>query len=258
MDIKRYITGQILHVMLRQMAEGTDPSVFNDPVAEKIEWTPLQRGGASFQTHKLVTVRRDRMEFRALLGMVLFSLFFVLVGAGLSIGIFLSREQPFPPVLIGLVLMGAGGVMLYFSTLPMVFDKRKGFFWKGRKTPYESGNWRKRKDCVRLGEIHALQLIAERVSGNKSSYYSYEINLVLKDSSRINVVDHGKKSRIQEDAKTLAEFLGKPLWDASEMKIIDKKTLQEMCKRAEEHPELLDEETRRNLKKRVDANHHRH
>ncbi len=233
--------------MLGQMAESTNPSVFNDPLAEKTEWAPLQRGGANFQTHKLVTVQRDRMEFRASLGMVLFLLIFVLVGAGVSIGIFLSQEQASLFILLGLVFMGAGGVMLYFSTSPVVFDKRKGFFWKGRKAPYENGSWRKRRDCARVREIHALQLIAEQVSRENRSYYSYELNLVLKDSSRINVVDHGKKSKIQEDAKDLAEFLGKPLWDASEMKIIDKARLHEMCKRAEEHPEMLDEETRRKL-----------
>ncbi|MCI5139081.1 MAG: hypothetical protein D3922_11850 [Candidatus Electrothrix sp. AR1] len=143
--------------------------------------------------------------------------------------------------------MSAGGGMLYFSTMPVVFDKRKGFFWKGRKVPYESGNWRDRKDCARLGEIHALKLIAERISGKDRSYYSYEINLVMKDGSRIQVVDHGDKNKVQEDAKALAEFLGKPLWDASEMKIHDKKRFEEICKRAKEHPELLDEEARRNL-----------
>jgi hypothetical protein len=248
MGIQEYIGGKVLDLMLSQMAKSTDhPSVFNDPVAEKAEWSPLQRGGASFQTHKLVTVRQDRMEFRTSLGMVLFSLVFVLIGAGMSVAIFLSQEQPLPLALFGLVFLGAGGVMLYFSTSPVVFDKRKGFFWKGRKAPYESGDWRNLKGCARLGEIYALQLIAERVSGKDRSYYSYEINLVLKDGSRINVVDHGKKSKIQEDAKALAEFLGKPLWDATDMKIFDKTRLQEMCKRAEDHPEFVDEETRRKL-----------
>ncbi len=90
-------------------------------------------------------------------------------------------------------------------------------------------------------------MISERISGDKSTYYSYEINLVLKDGSRINAVDHGKKSKVQEDAKTLAEFLDKPLWDASEMTIIDKKTLLGICKRAKRHPELWDEEARRKL-----------
>ncbi len=62
--------------------------------------------------------------------------------------------------------------------------------------------------------MHALQLISEYVSG-KSSYYSYELNLVLDDGSRINVVDHGNLAAIREDAGKLALFLAKPLWDAT-------------------------------------------
>ncbi|WP_339137438.1 MAG: hypothetical protein WGN25_05270 [Candidatus Electrothrix sp. GW3-4] len=77
--------------------------------------------------------------------------------------------------------------------------------------------------------------------------YSYEIDLILKDGTRINAMGHGKKSKIQEDAKILAEFLGKPLWDASEMKILDKKMFQDICKRAKEYPELLDAQTKRKL-----------
>ena len=48
----------------------------------------------------------------------------------------------------------------------------------------------------------------------------YEINLILHDSSRLNVVHHGNKKRIRRDAATLAEFLGKPLWDASGLNIL--------------------------------------
>jgi hypothetical protein len=247
MGIKQYVAGKVLNTMLDQMTECTHPSVFDDPLAEKTAWIPLHKGGANFQTHKLVNVRRDRMELRASLGMVLFSLLFVLVGASACIGALFTHNQPLFLALFGLVFLIAGSTMLYFSTNPVVFDKRKGFFWKGRKPPYENGKWRDREDCARLGEVYALQLIAELVSGDKQNYYSYEINLILKNGSRIHVVDHGKKNKIQEDAKTLAQFLGKPLWDASEMKIIDKKTLQEIYKRVQKDPESLNENTKKKL-----------
>ncbi len=35
----------------------------------------------------------------------------------------------------------------------------------------------------------------------------YELNLILKDGSRLNVVDHGNRDALQGDARTLAEFL---------------------------------------------------
>ncbi|MDP6491172.1 MAG: hypothetical protein QGG69_05335 [Kiritimatiellia bacterium] len=58
------------------------------------------------------------------------------------------------------------------------------------------------------------QLLSEYCRSDKSSYYSYELNLVLQDGSRINVVDHGNKTKLREDAATLSEFLGRPVWDA--------------------------------------------
>jgi hypothetical protein len=64
-----------------------------------------------------------------------------------------------------------------------------------------------------LEDIHAIQLLSEYVRRSKSSYYSYELNLVLNDGKRLIVVDHGNLTRLQEDAKKLLEFLGKPVWD---------------------------------------------
>ena len=66
-----------------------------------------------------------------------------------------------------------------------------------------------------LSSIHALQLLSEFISGSKSSYYSYELKLVLHDGSRINVVDQGNLERLRSDANTLSQFLDKPVWDAT-------------------------------------------
>jgi hypothetical protein len=52
-------------------------------------------------------------------------------------------------------------------------------------------------------------------SGNNSSYYSYELNLVLKNASRLNVVHHGNKLAMLADAKKVAGFLKVPLWDGT-------------------------------------------
>ena len=95
----------------------------------------------------------------------------------------------------------------------MVFDKMKSSFWKGRKTPEKGFPQNVPKDCVHLQDIHAIQLISEFVSG-KSSYYSYELNIVKKDGSRLNVIDHGSKAKLKQDDHALSMFLNKPIWDA--------------------------------------------
>jgi hypothetical protein len=70
-------------------------------------------------------------------------------------------------------------------------------------------------ETTALGEIHALQLISEHCTSDNSSYYSYELNLVLADGRRINVVDHGNRATLYSDADSLAAFLGVPIWDAT-------------------------------------------
>lgn len=200
-----------------------DPSRFRDPLAMETEWTPAVSGGASFGTHKLVKVGSDRMEFRATGGARLFSFAFILIGAGVMIGFLVAgmstggmafNPGAILPAGLGLVFICLGVYLLHQGTIPIVFDRRLGFFWKGREAPNEVVDWKNIKCCAKMDNIHALQLIFEYCRGNKSSYYSYELNLVLKDGRRINVVDHGNRNRLKEDAAMLSGFLEKPVWDA--------------------------------------------
>ncbi len=211
---------------LRKMVSESssfDASHFDDPVAMQTSWTPLKSGGSNFKTHKLVQVNSNRIEFKASLGAKLFYFIFFIAGIGAMIafsypkfesGDFGINMESIMPLLIGLGFMIAGGVMLYFGTTPIVFDKRNKSFWKGRKSPNMVYRKKELKTYVSLKDIHAIQLISEYISGNKSSYYSYELNLVLKNARRINVIDHGSKTKIRENAQTLSKFLDVTVWDA--------------------------------------------
>jgi hypothetical protein len=203
--------------------KAVDPSMFGDPIAETTQWSPAKRGGANFCTHKLVEIATHRMEFRASLGAKLFCLFFFLVGVGIitalcygiiSQGKNILTVETFGTGLGGTIFMAVGACLFYFGLKPVVFDKHSGHFWKGRRNPDLVFNKDSIKTWTQLGKIHALQLISEHVSSSKSSYYSYELNLVLEDGERLNVIDHGKLTKIREDANTLSQFLGKPVWDA--------------------------------------------
>lgn len=209
---------------LSREAVAYDPSRFDDPIAMQTDWTPARSGGASFRTHKLVAVDSFRMNFRASAGAIAFCLLFLLLGLGVMVGFSAANlssgglsfsMETILPVLFGLVFATAGGSMLYYGARPIVFDKRSGAFWKGRQAPFEVVNRRALKDFVELEEIHALQLISELCRSDKSSYYSYELNLVLSDGRRINVVDHGNQEKLREDARILSAFLDAPVWDAT-------------------------------------------
>ncbi len=200
-----------------------DPSRFNDPIAMQTQWTPAKSGGTNIRTHKLVEVEVNRIEFKAAAGAKVFYAIFMLMGLGTMIAFPLAGsgtgESSFDtemllPMAFGFVFFLVGCSMFWFGTRPIVFDKFRNAFWKGRKGPDDVGDRSELKYYADLQNIHALQIISEYVHSNKSSYYSYELNLVLKDGRRINVIDHGNLKKLREDAQRLSQFLGKPVWDA--------------------------------------------
>ena len=207
---------------LRREPEPFDPSHFDDPVATKTPWTPAKSGGANFRTHKLVQVNEWRLAFQATLGLKLFC--FVFISFGIVPLIFFLKQSDTTGndalsslVLIlafGLLFAVIGGVMLFVGLKPRVFDRSLGFYWRGYKGPGTMYNPDEYAKFTSIGKIHAIQIIKERCRSKNGSYYSYELNLVLDDASRINVIDHGNGSILSDDADKLAQFLDVPVWPA--------------------------------------------
>ena len=210
-----------------------DPSQFGDPVAMQTDWTYTTKGiiaGTDFQTHKLAKVDSSRLEFRATAVALLFYLLFLVGGVvaffTILYKLFLSGGFSFITgkivrIIIAVVITPLFAIieliswgMFYSGTTPIVFDNLSGLFWKGRKTPNEVFSENPLTEFAKLKDIHALQLISKYFRGGRSSYYCYELNLVLQNGKRINVVAHGNEDKLREDTGTLSTFLGKPVWDA--------------------------------------------
>lgn len=204
--------------------ETVDTLAFDDPLAEKVDWVPAKGGGANFSTHKLVSNRDYRVEFHATMKAKLFYGVFLVVGLGVLYQFSISKILAgytdifkldfLMTSIFGILFSAAGAAMLYFGTVPVVFDKNAGSFWKGRAGDGKYLDKKKVKFSGLLSDIHALQLISEHCEGDDSSYYSYELNLILGDGQRINVVDHGNKKQVRQETATLSAFLEKPVWDA--------------------------------------------
>jgi len=198
-----------------------DPACLGDPFALQVEWKPLVKGGTNFKTHQLVETSFNRLEFKMSGMAIFFCSIFIFIGSvftifNLGINYFLNKDNIIAfmlPGLFGLVFIGAGIWMLYRFKRPIVFDFQLGFFWKGTYTSEQIYMMQGNKEVVALSEIYALQIISERVSG-KNQHYSYELNLVLKNYQRVNVVDHGGLNQIRIDAQKLSAYLKVPVWDA--------------------------------------------
>lgn len=209
----------------RQAVQSVEPELFNHPLALQVDWHPLKGGGANFQTHRLDSSNPDFLVFKASKGAYLFSgvfIFFGLLGLLIPLIVFFNEGQKewgmvLFAVLFGGIFLAAGAFMFYFMTTPRVFDTFYGCYYKGRKKPeHRLGmNSDKKHALTHLSEVKAIQILRERIRSKNGSYYSYEINLVLDDASRINIIDHGKHEAVVDDAEVLATTLGVPLWDGS-------------------------------------------
>lgn len=202
-----------------------DPSVFNDSIAMQTSWEPLKRGGTNFKTHRLKEKDHHKMKFVPTTGAKLFCGIFVVMGSAfLFLELFVGFSDPGTDpfwsrvmlILFSLVFVGVGAGLYYFKAVPRVFDKWAGFYWKGFKKPVNMYDRTSGGEFARLGEIHAIQVLVKRVSSKNGSYNSYELNLILKNGSRLNVIDHGNMRAVKSDAQTLASFLNKPVWDTTE------------------------------------------
>ena len=189
---------------------------FDDEIAASTEWFPLQGGGSNFCTHRLVEQGPERLAFKASgLSLLMPSIFGFISIACLVSFLFVNDTEKFSFLIpVGLAFSAVSILLTYFLGKPIVFDKFSGLYWKGRT---RNGLPPRKGELIHsalLSEVHAIQLIPEWVRGSENSYYSYELNLVLNDCRRMNVVDHGGRSCIREDADILSQFLGVPVWDA--------------------------------------------
>jgi hypothetical protein len=189
-----------------------DPARFGDPLALRVDWGPASRGGEGMRTHRLKAVGRDRLEFRMAIGSMLLSTLVLLLGVTFVYYGVSHREDHrwWMQILAGLVLFGAG-MAIFVMHRSAVFDRKSGWFYRGRKPTLP-----RKGSVVLLSHIHAIQILSEVCSGAKGgSFRSYEINIVLNDGTRHNVIDHGALSKIRVDAARLGQFLDVPVWDAT-------------------------------------------
>ncbi len=157
----------------------------------------------------------SRLEFQVLPEAVSLFVYFMIIG---TVAFFIIVSQPrlsagMIGVALGSVLLFLGsGLVIFYITTPLVFDKIRGFFWRGHKKPDDVCARQRPDSCARLGEIHALQILEKR--NRMQSEVVYELNLVLRDATRIHLTDQANLATIREYAETLSHFLERPVWDA--------------------------------------------
>lgn len=202
----------------------------DDDVARQTDWGPLAEGGSNFASHSLQQVDSGRLEFTPTLVTRLFTwlptMFAVLqIPVAYLLLTYGIGDQPILKMIIkGLAVMAliCGPLLSWFlaHTLlrPVVFDQSLRLFWKGRRHPDTTDDSTSHTPCCRLDDIYALQILSEMVTTHSKEhgthrFRSHELNLILQDARRLNVIDHGNLEVVRNDARQLARFLQVPVWD---------------------------------------------
>ena len=177
--------------------------------AENLVWTPVAPGGTNQRTHRLVPTPGSGYTFKpsfGITGTLVLIPFFLSGAIGPWVGLWMLVTGRWVECLFFLLWSALFGLPLwwyfYLRSKQPFFDPMERMFYRGRR----------HRDPVPLDEIVALQILTETCRGSKGgSYESYELNLVLKDNRRLNVIDHGDLKQLRSDAETLAKFLKVPL-----------------------------------------------
>ena len=201
--------------LFQDKREVLDLSAFGNEVAFKTSWEPLAGGGTNFCTHrpkKDASLMGDVFVFKTTIEAYFFAGIFVALGATFAM---VSAADGFSDM---------GGIMgLAFFAFGCWYQ------WSLRQKESKFDRYSRKltqgKKSFDLTNTEAIQLIREYVRGNKSSYYSYELNLICSDGNRINIVDHGALRKLREDAALLAEYLAIPVWDAIDFRLPDAEVL---------------------------------
>ena len=195
--------------LFQDSREILDLSAFGNEIAFKTSWEPLVGGGTNFCTHraqKNASLMGDVVVFKTAIQAYLFVISFAAFGAMFAIASAVGEFED------EIGLMGLG--FLTFGCWELWSLRRKESRFDRYSNELTQGN-----KSFDLKNAEAIQLIREYVRGSESSYYSYELNLICSDGSRINIVDHGALRKLREDAALLAEYLSIPVWDAIDFRL---------------------------------------
>jgi hypothetical protein len=187
--------------MKSYVSSSIDLAQFDDPVALAAAWNSMFGMSASYTTHILVEKDMDVFVYKPTSQHIALCFGYTLLsGFALFMTMFFSHKM-FGAMICGLFFI-VGVVLIRDTSCPMTFDKKRGVFFKGWKLKKQMS----KKAFARLEDIHAVQLLENRTGA--------ELNLVLKDGSRINVITQRSKRQTSIDGDLISRFLGVPVWDA--------------------------------------------
>lgn len=187
-----------------------------DEIAKKVSWEFLSEEGLSIKTHRVMNYRnRNTVEVEYIdgvtnildllcLGCSIFLigiLFWSMIGESLE-----TARETFYYLLIILVSTFLYIFSIFHRNKNKVFDKEYEVFYEGYP---KLEKLKKKRKGILFKEMYAIQIIPKVIEGS----YNYEINLVLKNADRINLLTNISKQDTLYDMRIFSTSLKLSIWD---------------------------------------------
>lgn len=207
MKISDKLTSFATKYLMHGSTQVPNPDAFDDPFAKEIDWYPIARNRANFKTHSLIQVKSMIYRFQATTKLKLMSCIPILIGI---VPIFMAYKNFKGTNELGdiVFLIGFSSIMA-FTAFFLMRRSKQVYTFNGRLQRVTNND-----KHLPFSQIYAIQLLKKYISG-KNSYDCFELNLVLKNKERINIIAHADADAIRSDANKIAGFLNIPLWDGS-------------------------------------------
>jgi len=206
----------------------------NDEIVKKTSFFPLKLWWADWKTHSLIIdtywnyiIKGDK--WFPILFICMSSLPFVIIITYIIYNynnlilsnynsLILSNLKTYIVLIpIFLIIFNFVFIIIFYNIFKSkIFDFQNWYFYDLRyqnKLYSLLNNEKYKNKIIPINQIHAIQIIKEKVTAKNRSYYSYEFNLILKDSSRINVMDHWNIEKLRSDVEQIANRLWLKVWD---------------------------------------------
>lgn len=207
--------------------ENVGGKVIADPFAEKIDWFPLKPVAVQLtmrldvKDSKIFHISYSRLAFYLVL--LITPVLMVFISSPYWALSLIDHSLPADLVFVIQVIapyfLVLGFVPIALVMMPFYGTYAETTIDGHKQTLEQTRPWfslrRPTLHTTSLNRIHAIQLLGYKRSSdpNKSTDVRYEMNLVLKDAKRINVMSGYSPEELQRNGKILARSLGLPLWD---------------------------------------------
>ena len=215
---------------------------FNDPIADQTQWHSIARVTEenAFLSHFIKKDKKGTIYIKKCILSFFFPLLIIAMGVvlmGLLLYAFVKTindlifglidlttlfnqiyssgsEILVPPIflILSVVFVFVGIHSFRSHLVPVVFSVSKGYFYKGHLEEHEHPREKESISWCLLEEIVALQLLSTERHGEDMADL-FEINIIQKNGTRINVEHNCNLKNLRKCACTLAQLLNVPLWD---------------------------------------------